>query len=692
MAVTTELIARIRDEKVEDLRADMLDSAVRIGHRLHRDALWTADRCTWMVTTLDRSNPWSERGIRTAAGPYVYNGSSGIALFLTELHRHTGEAAFARLAEGALRHALFLTESLPPSIALYSGLTGMAMAFARHGTVAKRSEFLEQADDLSSVIIEQGPTQHDGDFMSGSAGAIPVLLQLAQELQKDALTDLATAFGDRLIQRARMWPIGWGWETRAVPVSRDLTGLAHGAAGYGAALLELFIATGNSAFRFAAEQAFEYEQQFFSPAKSNWPDFRHQLLAKAMSEGAEGQETIRNVGLGELAPETLRYAVAWCHGAPGIGLTRLRAWELLGHAQYRQDISAAIVAISNIVEAPLDYSLCHGAFGCDAFLLCASQVLEEPALAHGVVRRIEQALDQGRGIRVDWPSGTIGNVPDPSLMTGLAGVGYHLLSVLAPDTPSVLLPTTSLQMPSTDSRSSAGEVQCRAQHVNHYFSTTLRVINRLREVGQLEDAGMGALDTPLKVAEYLTRLRHDSSRSATVSLLNDTSGPELARFELTLNIADYADTIVHSAMRKPTNDVDWDNCEIGLAEIARVVNGAYDVANWLEHPALDWPRQFVTPRGLLVWRTGDKVAVRELPAFSALVMQEIQQRTTIAALVRLVLQASSVTDNLRIQQLVTDQVQAAYAAGLIRLDPSNDHATMNVRSTAQTEPERSTLV
>ena len=132
--------------------------------------------------------------------------------------------------------------------------------------------------------------------------------------------------------------------------------------------------------------------------------------------------------------------------------------------------------------------------------------------------------------------------------------------------------------------------------------------------------------------------------------------------------------------------------EIGLAEIARVVNGAYDVANWLEHPALDWPRQFVTPRGLLVWRTGDKVAVRELPAFSALVMQEIQQRTTIAALVRLVLQASSVTDNLRIQQLVTDQVQAAYAAGLIRLDPSNDHATMNVRSTAQTEPERSTLV
>jgi hypothetical protein len=90
--------------------------------------------------------------------------------------------------------------------------------------------------------------------------------------------------------------------------------------------------------------------------------------------------------------------------------------------------------------------------------------------------------------------------------------------------------------------------------------------------------------------------------------------------------------------RRPAADVDWDNCQIGLSEIARVVNSEYDVADWLKHPGLDWPSEFETPRGLLVWRTGDKIAVRELSAFSALVMREIQRGTTFAALVRSVQQ------------------------------------------------------
>jgi hypothetical protein len=165
----------------------------------------------------------------------------------------------------------------------------------------------------------------------------------------------------------------------------------------------------------------------------------------------------------------------------------------------------------------------------------------------------------------------------------------------------------------------------------------------------------------------------------------------LARYELTLNIADFADTLVHSMRRRPAADVDWDNCQIGLSEIARVVNSEYDVADWLKHPGLDWPSEFETPRGLLVWRTGDKIAVRELSAFSALVMREIQRGTTFAALVRSVQQASSETDNLRIQKLVIDQIQTAYAAGLIRIDLGTEPATINVGDIAQTEPARLSL-
>src|SRR5262249_7884271 len=78
------------------------------------------------------------------------------------------------------------------------------------------------------------------------------------------------------------------------------SGFSHGAAGLALALLELHSITGRLDFRDAARRAFDYEETLFDPHRGNWADLR------------------RPSG-------TSRFELAWCNGAPGIALARLRA-------------------------------------------------------------------------------------------------------------------------------------------------------------------------------------------------------------------------------------------------------------------------------------------------------------------------------------------------------------------------------
>ncbi|MEQ8538204.1 MAG: lanthionine synthetase LanC family protein [Coleofasciculus sp. D1-CHI-01] len=51
-----------------------------------------------------------------------------------------------------------------------------------------------------------------------------------------------------------------------------------------------------------------YERSLFSPGVGNWPDLR------------EFETTVRSGN-----PGRVNYMTAWCHGATGIGLARLRS-------------------------------------------------------------------------------------------------------------------------------------------------------------------------------------------------------------------------------------------------------------------------------------------------------------------------------------------------------------------------------
>src|ERR1035438_9315100 len=266
--------------------------------------------------------------------------------------------------------------------------------------------------DAAAVIRQAAPDRSELDVIAGSAGAIAMLLSLHRRTQGARPLEAAMEHGDLLLAEATKEEAGWSWRT--TEGIRNLTGFSHGAAGMGWALAELYAVTQESRFRTAALEAFRYERSCWNPAERNWPDFR----------GAE--------------PE---YPIYWCHGAAGIGFSRLRAWQILGDEELLAEARNALVTVRDDMGSPENYSLCHGELGNADFLIHASQVLGEEAWLAPAKAAAEQGFERFERRRVPWPCGLPGANETPDLMLGLAGIGHFYLRLADPPrTPTVLLP------------------------------------------------------------------------------------------------------------------------------------------------------------------------------------------------------------------------------------------------------------
>ena len=130
------------------------------------------------------------------------------------------------------------------------------------------------------------------------------------------------------------------------------------------------------------------------------------------------------------------YKTFWCHGAPGIALSRLRAYQITGNEVYKEEAEIALsttraAIVASMESRRLDYSLCHGLPGNADVLISGNQVLGSARTNDiHLARQVAGAITQFRGL---------GDIESPSLMLGLAGVGYFFLRLCNAEIPSVLL-------------------------------------------------------------------------------------------------------------------------------------------------------------------------------------------------------------------------------------------------------------
>lgn len=379
------------------MKTAYLEVSERIGARLCRDALWSRGRCNW---TADRDE--GAAVVHASLGPRLYDGTAGIALLLWRLAEATGERIFRVTAEAALRQAL---SKLPlPSSGLYAGAPGILFTAAQMGREIDEAQALEAAALRPEML----------DVMGGSAGAIIVLLSLYHAGGGARLLEAAVCHGDLLLSHATRSEEGWSWKT--IGAVRNCTGISHGTAGIAWALLELWDTTREDRFRATALEAFRYERTCFDTHRQAWPDLRE---------------------------EPTQYPTFWCHGAVGIGFTRLRAWQILNDDQCLAEARTALDQTAYPGFELANYSLCHGRLGNADFLIHASQVLKEETWLARAGQIAQEAMELIECRRLPWPCGlpTAGEIP--GLMLGVAGIAYFYLRLSDPSRiPTVLLPAT----------------------------------------------------------------------------------------------------------------------------------------------------------------------------------------------------------------------------------------------------------
>lgn len=396
-------------------RDQLLAAAQAVGDRLEALALRGEQDVSWIGITLVNHRNWSVAPL----GYDLYDGLPGVTLFLAYLGAIAQEERYTTLANAALNTLRRQLErrSFITQIGAFNGWGGLIYALTHLGQLWHQPELIAEAEgfvDLLPALIEQDQAL---DIIAGVAGCMGSLLALYQCQPSERTLNAAIQCGDRLLALAEPMEQGIGW----IAISkRPLSGFSHGAAGIAWVLLKLAALTGEERFRKVALDAIAYERSLFSPTALNWPDLRE--FETAVRTGNQGQ---------------VSFMVAWCHGAPGIGLARLQCLPYLDDAEIRSEIDIALK--TTLTQGfGRNHSLCHGDLGNLELLLQASEILGEPQWRCQVDRLAAVILDSIA--QHGWLCGIPLEVESPGLMTGLAGIGFGLLRLAEPRrVPSVLV-------------------------------------------------------------------------------------------------------------------------------------------------------------------------------------------------------------------------------------------------------------
>ena len=354
-------------------------------------------------------------------GPDLYNGATGIALFLAAHAAVTGHEASGELALAGLSHIRKnLKGANAPRVARSLGLgaaTGLGSVVYAFAVIAKclRNDDLF-ADALAAARLFTGEliaADKRLDVMGGSAGAILALLRLHRDSQSPDVLARAIQCGEHLLGQKRLeangqrsW-IGEGFGSTA------LNGMSHGAAGFAYALASLAAAANRDDFAKAAAECVAFENASYDATRQNWPDLR---------------------GGGEP-----HWPCQWCHGATGIGLARFAAAKR-GAADSKSlmaDLRNAVDGVERGTRLPVD-TLCCGTLGNIEFFCEAGAALERDDLRMLAARRLKAVIDRAAAAGdYRWNSGQ-GRF-NLGLFRGLSGVGYTLLRQADPSLPNVIV-------------------------------------------------------------------------------------------------------------------------------------------------------------------------------------------------------------------------------------------------------------
>lgn len=350
------------------------------------------------------------------AGPGSRDINTGLAGTLLALAELASESAIAAhldvLAEGARRLAIAPRLAGPFLPGLYVGEAGVGAALLRAGQVLDQGSLIDAAAEKGRRIAAE--PHASPDLFNGTAGRARFHLLLWDQTGERAHLHDAIKAGESLLSAAEdAGDGGLRWTTpptdrRHQPAA--YLGYAHGAAGIGDVLLDLFDETGEERFLVAARRAGCWLEDMAVPVLDD------------------------DSGLGWPAtPGAAPAGAFWCHGAAGIGRFFL---HLARSGRRAADAALAGRAARMVARGgrSIGTTQCHGLAGSIELLVDMFQETRDRAYlreAHALARLLEPFGVERDGALV-WPSESPA-IFSPDYMVGYAGVAVCLLRLSAPE-------------------------------------------------------------------------------------------------------------------------------------------------------------------------------------------------------------------------------------------------------------------
>jgi type 2 lantibiotic biosynthesis protein LanM len=398
-------------------RSRLIAAACAVGDRIATLSCSDEGMVSWLGLHQDGAQSW----VFSPMTLDLYGGMPGVALFLAQLGRLSGEERFTQLARNVSNTLRQLAERSRTRVRVlggFEGWGGVLYTLTHLGILFDEPAILAEAESHVEPLVPLIGEDRNLDIIAGAAGCIGGLLALHHTTGSARALAAAVRCGEHLLATRQPQAQGTGWMTTVQSV-QPLSGLSHGASGMAWALMELAAVSGEARFAEAAQEALAYERTLFSPEQLNWRDTR------TSSQDGSAQPPASSVA-------------AWCYGAPGIGLARAHILRHQDSPQLREELRAAVAGTLAHGLGHND-SLCHGDLGNLETLVSAQAAGEAPPETAAVIQStLESVL--ARAEQRAWRCAVPMGLETPGLMLGLAGIGWGLLRFAAPEqVPSVLV-------------------------------------------------------------------------------------------------------------------------------------------------------------------------------------------------------------------------------------------------------------
>ncbi|OGT22789.1 MAG: hypothetical protein A3C55_04100 [Gammaproteobacteria bacterium RIFCSPHIGHO2_02_FULL_42_13] len=387
--------------------------ACAVLDRIEKTAIKEEHLITWPTLLPLSSSQHSTHDLWTTdlTNLSLYSGLPGIGLIFAYAGKILNKKKYIEIAQYCCHtieyYTHLSTEHLPQSVGAFAGLGGLLYTLSHFYHLWHFPSTKAGIQKICTLLQTRIPQDKTLDIISGVSGCL-VAIQSARHIVEDEIIEnIVISCVNHLLQ---YYPDPSQSPITNEAVTRSLLGVSHGVSGMRWALSIFYEQhLSHQTVKNWIINASKYERNCYVDKKKNWPDFRTNHLS---------------------------FITAWCHGAPGIGLSKLDMPVRWHDDAVSTEIKAAI---NTTIQQGFKgyYNLCHGHLGNFDFLweaILKNYHTKEDKKIWAICTSILQTLAKGT-----YPCDTPMNIITPGLMMGECGIASLMLRLIAPEQMPMIL-------------------------------------------------------------------------------------------------------------------------------------------------------------------------------------------------------------------------------------------------------------